>query len=253
MTRRSIIAIFCLVAIIFFGAALQTPLLKKARNWTWSTWVTSVARISSITLEESDQQRLEELLAENIRLKSELKDYSRLKKDLGEPAFQDFRTISATVVGRPIDTFRSEFVLSRGAHEGVTLGAPLITQGSTLIGFVTDLNDHSSVGRLLLHPATTLAVDVIDPTLSVDAISTSGLVQGHSYTSLYLTTIPRDKPLHEGSRVITQSKAGLLPNGLFIGTVKTIHDQKDAAYKEAILDVPYSSDDLRAVNILVLP
>ena len=253
MTRRSVVILSFLGLLIVGGAALQTPLLRQTRNWAWTGWVSTVARLLHIELEEPDQQRLEKLISENIRLHSELKDYTILKQNLGSPSFEGFKAIPAAFIARPIDTFHSEFIISRGAHEGITLMAPVVIQGSTLIGFVSELNDHTAIVRLLTHPSTTLAADVIDPTLSVDEISTSGLVQGKSYTSLFLTTIPRDKPLHEESRVITQAKPGELPAGLFVGTVKTIRDQKEGAYKEAILDVPYSSGEIRAVNVLVLP
>jgi len=253
MLRRSSLAISVLLGVIVIIGALQTPLLKYVRDWVWSFGVGSVAKVVHINLQEPDQSRLEKLLAENIRLKSELKDYAHLKKNIGSPAFDDFKSIPAALIGRPLDTFQSEFIISQGAQNGVTLGAPLVIQGSILVGFVSELHEHSAVGRLLVHPSTTLAADVIDPTVSVDQISSSGLVQGKSYTSLFLTTVPRDKPLHEGSQVVTQAKPGELPGGLLIGTVKKINDQKSSAYKEAILDTPYDSDSLNAVSILVLP
>jgi len=253
MPRRSTWAGIVLLVIILLGASFQTPLLHTARNSVWDRWVGIIGKWSGLRLNEPDQNRLEELLAENIRLKAELRDYARLRRDLGSASFNEFKAVPASVMGRPIDTFRSEFRISRGTKAGVTMAAPVVVNGSTLIGFVTDVSDESSVVRLLFHPSTTVTAHVIDPQFSEDAVSTSGLVQGRHYTSLFLTTVPRDTPLHTGSRVVTAAKAGELPEGLFIGTVKTIFDQQSATYTEASLEIPYDIDAVRAVTVLTLP
>jgi cell shape-determining protein MreC len=178
-----------------------------------------------------------------------LADYDRLTAQIGSPSFAGFKAIPTAVVGRPLDTFHSEFILSRGAKDGIVLGAPLVINGSTIIGFVTELHHDSSVGRLLLHPSTTLAAEVEGD----NEQRIQGLVVGDRYTAIRFTTVPRDLELKKDQAVVTTAKPNELPGGLLIGTITVINNQQNAAYQEAQLKLPYNPDQLSAVAVLVLP
>jgi cell shape-determining protein MreC len=254
MSRRNLWALSILLLILLSGGFLLTPLMSSVRSAAWSGWITLIARLTGNQPQPADQVRLETLLAENIRLEAELADYRRLRAHLGTPAYRDFKMIPAAIVGRPLDTFRSEFVISRGARAGVTLGAPVITSGSTLVGFISSLQEDSAVVRLLFHPTATLTVDILPHTEAERTeLIGSGLVQGRHYTSLLLTTVPRDVILQEGAVVVSAAKAGQLPFGLFLGTIAELRGSKNEVYQEALLSVPYDADELRAVTVLVSP
>lgn len=242
-------------ALIFFGilvvllGILQTPLLHRVRGGAWNTWAAVVNHLfhfKDLTVTDTVTTQLQQLQAENIRLKSQLREYKQLKDQIGLPTFESFRTIPAALVGRPVDTFRTELVLNRGTADGVTNGSPVVIYGSTLLGFITDVHEHTAVLQLLLHPSTSLPAQV--------AIDTApqGLLIGQRYTSLALTTIPRDTKLTPGDDVVTVG-SDTLPNGLRIGTIASVHNEQNEAYQQAILTLPYDPSAIRAVTILVLP
>lgn len=254
MHRRSKRAVWVLLVGLVILGALQTPLLKSVRGWWWDWWVYMLGRATGYEPISSESALREQaLLAENIRLKAELKDYERLRRQLGTPARTDWRTVPVAFVGRPLDIFQSQFLLSKGAGDGLVIGAPVVINGSTLVGLITELKEHSAVGQLLTASDTTLAAQVApEPASGPNEVVASGLVRGQHYTALRLTTVPRDAPLKIGQAVVTEIRSGTLPFGLFIGTVGTIESSANDVYQEATLQLPYDADQLRA-GVVLLP
>lgn len=247
MKRRSYIALSLLALILLGFLALQTPLLRGIRGTAWRGWlsvVTVVLPVGQLSIENDVETQLQVLTTENIRLKAEVQDYQRLREQLGSPAFASYRVIPAEVSGRPLDTFGVSFTINRGAKDGVTLQAPVVVYGSTLIGFVAQLHEHTAVVQLLLHPSTNLAVEILGES------NARGLLVGRRYTSLAITTVPRDAQLKSTQEVVTVAREGL-PHGLRIGTIGTPLREENQAYQEATITMPYDPDDLRAVNVIV--
>ncbi len=230
---------------------LQAPVFSHLRSRAWDVWVSKVAhlfRIGMLSVPGDVQEQLQTLRAENVRLQAEATDCRQVRQQLGSPAFADFLALPAEVMGRPLDTFHSRLVLSRGTRDGVTIGAPVVVYGSVLVGFITEVNERSAVLQLLVHPDTTLAAESVDVERSG-----RGLVQGRSFTAVALTTVPRDIPLREGQAVVSQARAEVMPYGLLIGYVHTIEHQEYEPYQQARLLLPYRLDELKAMTILVSP
>lgn len=252
MRRRSKQALAALVVVLVVFSLFQTPLLNTVRGWIWGWLVGAVGRMGGYhALDDNSAARESTLLAENIRLKAELQDYSRLRQQLGTPGFTDWRAVPVAFAGRPLDTFQSKFLISKGARDGLQLGAPLVVHGSTLVGFITELSERAAVGQLILAPETTLAAQVVSDGES-EAGRATGLVRGQHYTSLLLTTVPRDVSLKDGQAVVTEVKAGALPFGLLLGTIAGIQSSANDVYQEATLKLPYDVDQLR-VGVVLLP
>ena len=248
MTRRSF-ALGVLGGLVLLLLALQTPLLATARGASWTVLTATVgrlARVGPLSLEPSVQDQLAELQLENLRLKAELADYQALREELGSHSFESLRSINALVVGRPITTFRSELVINRGAKHGVVPGSPVIIKGGELIGFVATLHERTAVVELLLNPAVTTNAQVLDVERA------NGLVRGRSHTALILTTIPRDAAIEPEQEVVTVAEDGI-PAGLRLGTIRSVTDEANQAYQEALLELSYDPDRIRAVQILVAP
>lgn len=247
-TRR---AWLLLVSIAVILGIFQTPLLGTTRGWVWAWLVAAAGRFGGYTvIDDRSAVRESALLAENIRLKAELQDYSRLKTQLGTPSFAEFRTVPVALAGRPLDTFQSKFLLSKGARDGLVLGAPLVVNSSALIGFIAELSETTAVGQLVLAPETTLAAQVA-PTDADATLRATGLVRGQHYTSLLLTTVPRDVPLKADQAVVTEAKVGVVPFGLLLGTINSIQSSENDVYQEATLTLPYDVDQLRAAVVLL--
>lgn len=249
MTLRSKIAVLFLGCVLITILALQTPLLSPVRLMAWEKWVNTVAgigKVGPLNIENDALSQLRALQLENIRLKAEQEDYRRLRQQLGSVTRNDLRSIPALVAAQPVDVFRTEFILNRGAQEGVILGAPVVTQGSILIGFISEMSEHASICKLLTNPTTAIPAEIISEEGS------QGLLKGQTYTSVVLTTIPRDVTIQEGQNIITIAQDNT-PAGLLIGTVASIVNEKNEAYQSTKVHLPYNTDTIRAVTILVAP
>ncbi len=249
MAHRSVKLIGLLAVIIAGVGLLQTPLLHTVRHMLWSSGVAVATRVGWVQNIEYDgplTDQLSILRAENIRLKSQLSDYDRIRQELKQPTIESARSIPALVTGEPLDVFRTHLLLNQGAASGVVMGAPVVVNGSTLVGFISELSEHTAVCRLLWHPDTSLPAEV------VEAESARGLLTGYLHTSLLLNTIPRDATVASDQNVVTVAQ-DLTPAGLVIGHIERVYKEENEAYQHARLKLSYDPLEVRAVTIIVPP
>lgn len=254
MTKRTIFFITVLLVILIVLGILQTPIMRSVRQTAWSQWTmwqASLFGIVGLTNTEDITDQLSQLQTENIRLKAELKDYNQLKQQLSTPAFGDFHQVQAHVAGRPIDTLQSQLIINKGAQDGITLHAPVIINNGVIVGLVSDVQANSATITSLYHPST--ALPVVSVSDDPDKAPARGLLKSQSYSQLRVTTIPRNYELAEQTEFVTSQDANSIPEGLRVGTVKTIFNDQQDAYQEAVLQAPYDIDQIRAVTVLVLP
>lgn len=254
MQKRNITAISILVCIVAALAFLQTPIMSHARQRAWLMWMRTTASIFGLGAIEADEtviEQLQQLRLENIRLRAQLGDYDRLRQQLGTLPLSASRLVPAATIGRPIDSFRSQYLINKGRRQGVTQGAPVVTGGSVLVGFINLANDETSVVQSLLNPATNLTVEAVPLADAKATPLARGLLQSYHYTTLVVTTIPKDTPVEVGQAIVTVSKEAGIPYGLVIGTVAQISSQEHEPYQEARLKLPYDLDQVDAVQVIV--
>ncbi len=249
MLKRSQFVLISFGIGILMWLALQTPLLRPLKISAWNFWVQSIARIFQIhdfTVSNDIQDNLNRLQIENARLKAELTDYSKLREQLGNLSYEQMRVIPALVTMKPDDLFQTEWVLNKGAKDGVIPNAPVIVKGTMLAGFITDVYENSSVCRLALDPAVSI------PAVIENEGGDKGLAIGQSYTAITINTIKRDANIQPGQIVVTAGR-DITPLGLVIGKIKTVRNEENEAYQEARLELMYTPDDIEAASILVNP
>lgn len=243
---------FFIGALAFLVAGLlllQTPLLQTARDATWRTLTSIVAAtfsIGDLSIDNDVSEQLQNLTHENIRLKAELKDYQILREQLRSPAKDYLREISALVSARPLNPWRTEVMLNKGASDGVSLAAPVVINGSTLVGFISDLAEHTATLQLLPHPALSMPADIVAET------PIRALLKGVTHTGVTLATIPRDAEIYLGQPVVTVGD-DQIPAGLLLGNIDKITAPENDAYQSAQLALPYNTDTIKGVIILVKP
>lgn len=250
MTKRSKYALGVLMGLIVVLLLLQTPLMGAVRDKAWGVWVTTFARwlaIGPLTVANNVAEQLRVLQAENVRLKAESVDYRRIRQQINSPAYDDFKQVASETIGRPPnDIWRSQYVVNRGADDGLVLGAPGVIYGSTLVGFIVELHRKTAVLQLMFHPTTSLQAEVI-----AHEHTGRGLVKGKFFTGVELVTVPRDVNLREGQDVVTIAQNNLVPYGLQIGKIGTIKEAEHEPYQQAQLIVPYRESSIVAVSFLV--
>jgi len=228
---------------------LQTPLFRGFRDNVWHKIIVTtgvVFRVGEFRVDNSVNDQMQTLLARNIRLRAENLDYRRLQEQLGCLARDDFNEVPAMIIGYPADIFKSQYVLNKGAADGVVLGAPVVINNSILVGTIQELNNNTSLLRLLFHPETSLKAEVI----TEEEIINRGLVVGKTFTGLEMVEIPRDAMLAQDQEVVTMNQPGVIPQGLFIGRVNIIKSDDRDPYQKAQLSVPYNPGEIVAVSVL---
>ena len=253
MKKRNSIVLSVVGIVVLVIAFYQTPIMDGARGIAWSAWVHGVARVFGIGGIDSNPgviSSMQELRLENIRLRAELKNYGHIREQLGSPSFDNMRAIPAEVISRPIDTQHASFVINKGVDDGATAGAPVIVQGSVLVGFIRELSGKTSVVETLLHPAVNITVETIKT--DDETPIARGSLRSRYRTMMYMTTVPRDAPLDVGNDVVSASKGAEIPYGMIIGTVADVRDPENEAYQEAKLKVPYDLDSVDSVMIMVV-
>lgn len=248
MRWSRILALGVLALLIGGWLVLQVPLLHAARGWAWGIFQTGLAQwldIGLLTVPNSVADQLARLQSENVRLRMELKDYKRLRAQLGLRSFDDFTAIPAYVLAMSLDPFHSRLVIGRGTRAGVTLGAPVVVNGSTLVGFISALHEETAILQLLYHPATSLPAEVDN------AAGSRGLLQGKAFTALLLSSVPRDKALRVGDTVVTVHRRPDVPGGLLIGRVSEVTDEPHEPFLQARVEALFDPDALYAVAVLV--
>jgi rod shape-determining protein MreC len=250
MTKRSKYALGFLAGLLVILLLLQTPLMRVVRDGSWNTWVTTFAKwfsVGPLTVSNNVAEQLNILQAENVRLKAENVDYRRIRQQINSPAYDDFKQIAAETIGHPPnDLWQSQYIINRGADDGLVLGAPVVINGSTLVGFIVELNRKTSVLQLMFDPTTSLQAEVI-----AHEHTGRGLAKGRFFTGVELVTVPRDVILQVGQDVVTVAQTNVVPYGLQIGKIGTIKDTEHEPYQQAQLIVPYQESSIVAVVILV--
>ena len=250
MTKRSKYALGVLAGLIVVLLLLQTPLMRAVRDRAWHGWVTTFAgwfSVGPLTVTNNVAEQLYVLQAENVRLKAENADYRRIRKQINSLAYDDFEQVAAEIIGRPLnDVWQSQYVVNRGADDGLVLGAPGVIHGSTLVGFIVELHQKTAVLQSMFHPATSLQAEVL-----AQEHAGRGLVKGRFFTGVELVTVPRDVNLQIGQDVVTIAQNNVVPYGLQVGKIGTIKDTEQEPYQQAQLIVPYRESSIAAVTFLV--
>lgn len=141
--------------------------------------------------------------------------------------------------------FRSkkEFIVSRGANDGVSTGLavvlPVADGGARLVGKVEKVFESTALVLTVFDPRFTLPVRVGEQ--GIDALLVGG-------SEPHLAYIEKTAPLASGAVVYAASAD--FPYGLSIGDVLDVRDAADQLFTEATVRVAYDLHALKAVYIL---
>lgn len=251
MPRGVYLVLAAIVMILAVAGLWLTPVVAKTRSGAWTVWVQTLGKwldFGPLELANNVSEQITALQAENISLKAQLADYKRLREQLMAPDLSGYKQVSAEVAARALDPWQAQYVLNKGAKQGIVLNAPAVVNGSILVGFVSELHENASVLRLLFHPETSLPGDIM-----VHENLYRGLIRGKAFTAVELTSVPRDAPIEVGQDVVTASQDGQVPFGLVVGKIKEVADEPHDPFRAGRLEVPYDADRLRAVTVLTAP
>lgn len=232
------------------ASSVVTP-VQQGFNSTWE-YITNLfsapSRIRDLELENAE---LREQIAELTEAKTEYetalvenefyKDYLGLKED-----HEDFEFCAAKVVSiDPVDAYGA-FSINMGSLNGISPYDPVIT-AEGLVGYVKSVSLTSST-----------VVTVLDPTVKAGAYDTrtddSGIIVGSAKLAkngqCRMNDLTRDCTVAIGDSIVTSGGGGIFPEGLMVGTVNTMGQDKGDIMYYAVIDTAVNFEKLRNVMVI---
>lgn len=202
-------------------------------------------------LEEENEKLKKNMIALNAKL-DKTESLEELKKTLNFVQEEYKATsISASVVGKNDGNWYESFVIGVGKNSGVKKES-IVMNGSGLVGIVYEVSNNYSKAISLLDSKASVSFKLAkdanakgtitqNTTLdNKDSYNSKGYLQGYMFDSSY-NVIQGD--------IITTSGLGFFPDGIPIGEVEKVVDDKDKSLKYVVVK-PYV--DFKNINDVVV-
>ncbi|HEK9047629.1 TPA: rod shape-determining protein MreC [Clostridioides difficile] len=202
-------------------------------------------------LEEENEKLKKDMIALNAKL-DKTESLEELKKTLNFVQEEYKATsISASVVGKNDGNWYESFVIGAGKNSGVKKES-IVMNGSGLVGIVYEVSNNYSKAISLLDSKASVSFKLAkdanakgtitqNTTLdNKDSYNSKGYLQGYMFDSSY-NVIQGD--------IITTSGLGFFPDGIPIGEVEKMVDDKDKSLKYVVVK-PYV--DFKNINDVVV-
>lgn len=177
-----------------------------------------------------------------VREVERLQDLLKLAKERPELVYQD-----AKVTRRTSSNWDSNLTLDVGTREDVAVNDCVIDQYGNLVGVVTEVGYNWSLVATVLDPDVEFGARVArvdeDAVLEGDF---SLMLAGE----LKLTYLPVDTKLVSGDQVTTSGLGEIFPEGLMVGTVRSLYTEADGLSRSAVVVPSADLADIRYVYVI---
>jgi rod shape-determining protein MreC len=147
------------------------------------------------------------------------------------------------VVLRDPSNLREIIAIDRGRSDGLKTGMPVVTEGNTLVGTVTKVEDS--------HSWITLVTDVDSAVSSVVLESRAqGVVAGGYNHRLSMEFVDQQSAVQEGDTVVSSGLGGSYPAGLVIGRVTGVSGQRQDVFQRVTVEPLASLSRLETVLVM---
>jgi rod shape-determining protein MreC len=187
----------------------------------------------------------ERLNAEIARLLEESTQRQQLERLLDvKNSLSNHEFIAARVVSRDPSNLRDIVAIDRGRSDGLKPGMPVVTEGNTLVGTVSRVEDG--------HAWITLVTDVDSAVSSFVLESRApGVVAGGYNRRLAMEFVGQDAVVKEGDTIVTSGLGGSYPAGLVIGRVTGVAGQRQDIFRSVRVEPLASFARLETVLVMV--
>ena len=206
--------------------------------------------------------RYDQLVEENEQLRqrvAELEEAARNGQDAIREAEQlrdllglsnerpDLVYVDAAVTRRSSSNWDSDLTLNKGTRSGVAVDDCVIDQYGNVVGVVTEVGLNWALVTTILDPKSELGGRIarIDDNVILEGDFT--LMQEGK---LKLSYLPADSKLVSGDQVTTSGVGELYPEGLFVGTIRTLHTEPDGISRYAVVEPGADIENIRYVYII---
>lgn len=196
---------------------------------------------SNLTSLQEENEKLEKEIIDLTRQLDEAESLENLKKSLNfiDEAYKA-STVASSVVGKNDGNWYDTFVIGVGSSSGVKKDS-VVMNGSGLVGLVYEVSENYSKAISLLDTKSSVSFKLLKDSNFKGVITQNtamsdkenyknqGLLQGYMFDSSY-NVLPGD--------VVVTSGLGLYPEGIPIGEIDKVIDDKNKSLKYVVVK-PY--------------
>lgn len=182
------------------------------------------------------------LIQENVIMKEKVKDEQN-NLSVAE-VLKDLSLEEVSVIGNDNFLDTPSLIVLGGEDKKIQSGMAVLDQGGALIGLIK--KSEAKISQIILLNNNESRVGA-----RIAGADWDGVVEGNRNLRAVLTMLPSESQIKKGDEVITDNRNPLIPQGLLLGTVNEMKESEDRLFKEAILDLPYSSKKLTKVWVIV--
>jgi rod shape-determining protein MreC len=193
---------------------------------------------------ESLRAENERLTAEIARLHEDTARLEELERLLGTTqTLSDQKLTAAEVIATDPTNGRRRVAIDKGRSDGLKTGMPVVTEGATLVGTITKVEDD--------HAWITLVTD-IDSAVSSHILESraQGIVDGTYRGTMEMTFVEQSNAVKVGDRVLTSGLGGAYPDGLVIGKVTEVTGSPQDLFKSVTVEPLASLSKLEDVLVI---
>lgn len=198
-------------------ASNEKPAIKRLRTFAFGSFAVFNELINyPISIFKKDYS-IEELKEENARLMLEINrlrnrglENDKLRSMLLFKDTSNYPLIGADVISKLVNKVQGNFIINRGAKNGITAGMPAINDKG-LIGVVVDVTDDFSVVRTLYNSNLNIAV-------TIQRINVDGILSWDG-KELVIKNIPTTYDIHIGDSVETSNFSTVFPPNIPVGII----------------------------------
>ena len=180
---------------------------------------------------KSDNDSLNEtvtrLKAENNQLKEEIGLNSRLKEVLEYKKTEPFETVAASILAFNMDRWTRTITIDKGVDDGIVKDMAVITPLG-IVGRVIETGAHTSM--VLLSTDLRSNIEAI-----VQRTRVKGVIEGNGKDGLRLKYVLQLDDVLLGDHIVTSGFSRLFPKGLVLGEVVKVEKGKDNFFKEIVV------------------
>jgi rod shape-determining protein MreC len=229
------------------ASSLLSPFERLARGVArpMADLVANFGDIRELSTEnEALRTENQRLSAEVARLREEAARREELERLLEvKRSLSDLDFLTARVVARDPSNLRQRLAIDRGTKDGVRNGMTVVTEGSALVGTVTQVTEERAW--------VTLVTDIDSAVSGVVLESRAqGVVAGSYSRRLAMEFVAQGAAVREADTVVTSGVGGTYPPGLVIGRVTGVAGARNQVFRSVTVEPLASLSRLETVLVV---
>ena len=168
------------------------------------------------------KSKIDEYAQNKVRLQTIEEENASLKKQLKlQATLTDYKTVSAVTISRSPTTWQSQLVINKGLNSGLKKGMPVLA-GAGIIGRISEVNTTNA--KVALISDTSEEANRFAITIKGDDGDVNGIVTNFNRekNQLIMGQVTSDNKIKKGDLVQTSGLGGIIPAGIFVGTVTSV-------------------------------